>query len=465
MRVYNTLTRSLEEFKPINDKKITFYHCGPTVYWVQHIGNMRAMTMADLIRRSLIYLGHDVIFVRNYTDVGHLTSDQDTGEDKMEKGAKREGLTPTEIADKYIKIFEEDTRVLNILEPDFKPRATEYIQEMIEMIKILIDKGFAYVTEQAVVYDVSKFPNYNQLNHQKMEELVKGLGKGDVENPQKKHFADFNLWVFKKGRHKNALQIWPSPWGEGFPGWHIECSVMSEKLLGETIDIHMGGIEHIGVHHTNEIAQSEAASGKKFVNYWLHNEWLVANDEKMAKSQGTGFTLKQVVEKGFDPLALRYFFLNAHYRSKQNFTWQALDSTQNSLRNLQQKILDLKKKSLKKLNYELQITNYKNKFSEFLSSDFQIPQALALLWEVLKSDLKDEEKLALALDFDRVLGLNLANIFEEKIPDEVIKLAEDREKTRSNKDFQKSDELRKETLSLGYVIEDTKTGYKLKKLS
>ena len=222
MKVYNTLSRKLEEFKPISENKIRFYNCGPTVYWVQHIGNIRAMVWADMIRRSLIYLGYQITFVRNYTDVGHLTSDEDIGEDKMEKGAKREGLTPQQIADKYIKIFEDDTKALNILVPDYKPRATEYIKEMQEMIKTLLNKGYAYITKQAIVYDVSKFPNYNQLNRQKIELNKQGMGKGQIEDPEKKHFADFNLWVFKEGVHKNALQTWPSPWGEGFPGWHIE---------------------------------------------------------------------------------------------------------------------------------------------------------------------------------------------------------------------------------------------------
>jgi len=214
MKLYNTLTRKIEEFKTIKEKEVLFYHCGPTVYWVQHIGNLRAMTWADLIRRSLIYLGYNVKFVRNYTDVGHLTSDEDIGEDKMEKGAKREGLTPQQIANKYIKIFENDTDALNILEPDFKPRASEYIEQMQKMIQILIDKGFAYITDLAVVFDVSKFPDYNKLNHQNLELNKQGAGKGKVEDPQKKHFADFNLWVFKKGTHKNALQTWSSPWGE-----------------------------------------------------------------------------------------------------------------------------------------------------------------------------------------------------------------------------------------------------------
>jgi len=464
MKLYNTLTRKIEEFKPINDKKVTFYHCGPTVYWIQHIGNLRGMTMADLIHRTLIYLGFEVTFVRNYTDVGHFTSDQDTGEDKMEKGAKREGLTPREIADKYIKIFENDIKAINILEPSFKPRASDYIAPIVEMIQTLLNKGFAYITDQAVVYDVTKFPNYNQLNHQKMEELVKGLGKGDVENPGKRHFADFNLWVFKKGRHQNALQTWPSPWGEGFPGWHIECSVMSKKLLGETIDIHMGGIEHISIHNTNEIAQSEAVSGKKFVNYWLHNEWLVVNEKKMAKSTGTGFTLQQIIDKGFDPLALRYLFFNAHYRSKQNFTWQTLESAQNSLNNLRQKIVDLKTSENLRSNIKDLESNFKYQFTEFISSDFQIPQALALLWDVLKSDLNDKEKLALAIDFDRVFGLKLSEISEEKVPEEIIKLAEERKTARKNKDFTKADELRKEINKKGYQVEDKGKDFKISEI-
>ncbi|MBI2641477.1 cysteine--tRNA ligase, partial [Candidatus Roizmanbacteria bacterium] len=324
MLLYNTLTRKHEEFKPIEQGKIRFYHCGPTVYWVQHIGNLRAMTWADLIRRSLTFLGYKVTFVRNYTDVGHLVSDQDEGEDKMEKGARREGLTPSQIADKYIKIFNEDTQKLNIIPPDHAPRATEFIQQMIEMIQVLLKKKHAYITEYAVYFDISTFKNYNELNRQKIDLNIAGAGKGKIEDPGKKHFSDFALWFFKKGAHKNALQTWPSPWGEGFPGWHIECSVMAKSLLGETIDIHMGGVEHIAVHHTNEIAQSESANGIAFVNYWLHNEHLNVESEKMAKSAGTSFTLSDIIKKGYDPLDLRYFYLNAHYRSKQNFTWESL---------------------------------------------------------------------------------------------------------------------------------------------
>lgn len=462
MKVYNTLTRKLEKFEPIKEKEVLFYHCGPTVYWVQHIGNLRAMTWADLIRRSLIYLGYNVKFVRNYTDVGHLTSDQDQGEDKMEKGAKREGLTPQQIADKYIKIFENDTNSLNIIDPDHKPRASQYITQMQEMIKILLEKGLAYITDLAIVYDVSKFSDYNKLNHQKLDLNVAGAGKGKVDDPQKKHFADFNLWVFKKGAHKNALQTWPSPWGEGFPGWHIECSVMAKSLLGETIDIHMGGVEHIPVHHTNEIAQSEGTNGKPFVRFWLHNEHLNVNDEKMAKSQGTGFTLKEITDRGFHPLDLRYFYLSAHYRSKQNFTWEALEGARESLSKLKKIVLELKTANGSPKSDQSNL--FLDRFRQSLSNDFQIPQALAITWEMLKSNLPPEQKLELIFDFDKVFGLKLIEVTEEKIPEEIIKIAEDRKIARQKKDFKKSDELRIKIEKLGYKIEDLEENYKIKKL-
>lgn len=466
MYVYNTLTRRLGEFKAQNDKKVLFYHCGPTVYWVQHIGNLRAMVMADLIRRSLSYLGYNVKFVRNYTDVGHLTSDEDAGEDKMDKGSKREGKSPKEIADKYIAIFENDTAKLNIIPPDFRPRASDYVPQIIKMVQTLIDKGYAYVTDQAVVYDVGKFKNYNELNRQKLDENLKGAGSGEIENPQKRHPADFNLWVFKKGIHVNALQTWPSPWGEGFPGWHIECSVMAKELLGLTIDIHMGGIEHIAVHHTNEIAQSEAANGVKFVNYWLHNEHLDVDGRKMAKSEGTGFTLDQIEEKGFDPLALRYFFLQAHYRSKQNFTWEGLSASSEALMSVKNLVLSLKKETNRTMlsNEKLQkIDEYRVRFKEFLSNDFQIPQALAVTWEMLKSNIPSPDKLDLLFDFDQVMGLRLSEVTEMQIPEEIIRLKNERELARKNKDFGKSDELRKQIEKLGYIVEDTAEGSTIKK--
>lgn len=462
MKLYNTLTHQLEEFKPLNPSKVTFYHCGPTVYWIQHIGNLRGMTLADFIHRILIYQGYEVTFVRNYTDVGHLTSDQDTGEDKMEKGAKREGLSPDQIANKYIKIFENDTKLINILRPNFTPRATEYIKEMQIMIQALLDKNYAYITDQAILYDVSKFQNYNQLNHQKMTDLLKSSGKGEIINPQKRHFADFNLWVFKKGVHKNALQSWPSPWGEGFPGWHIECSVMVKKILGDTIDIHMGGIEHISVHHTNEIAQSEAANGKKFVNYWLHNEWLVAGNEKMAKSTDTGFTLKQIIDKGFNPLSLRYLFLNAHYRSRQNFTWEALTASNEALKKLYEYVLVFRKQVSPQFK-STKTDDFKIKFKNALANDFQTPQALAVMWEMVKSDISATDKLNLLFEFDKVFGLKLNETKIEIIPEKIIKLAEERKKAKQLKDFKLADKIRQEIINLGYNIEDSFEDYRVSK--
>ncbi len=408
LNLYNTLTRKKEIFKPIKNGEVLFYQCGPTVYWTQHIGNLRAMVLADFIRRTFLYNNYKVNFVRNYTDVGHLVSDGDTGEDKMEKGVKREGLSPTEIANKYIKIFEDDNKDLNTLEPSHKPKATEYIKEMQAMIQTLLEKGFAYNTDLAIYFDISKVENYTKLSGQNLEKNREGAGVSDTEDSQKKNSADFALWFFRAGKHENAIQYWPSPFnsplvenGNGFPGWHIECSAMSKKLLANTIDIHMGGIEHIPVHHTNEIAQSESANGVPLANYWLHNEWLMVNNGKMAKSEGTSYSLAELKEKDFNPLALRYFFLQANYRSKQNFTWEAMPSAQTGYDRLIKNINSLGA-TVGKID-----DNFRTEFNEKINNDFNTPQALALVFAVLKSKLADEDKLATILDFDKVLGLNL----------------------------------------------------------
>lgn len=466
MQIYNTLSRKLEEFKPIEENKIRFYHCGPTVYWVQHIGNMRAMVWADFIRRSLSYLGFNVNFVRNYTDVGHLTSDQDEGEDKMEKGAKREGLTPDEIANKYIQIFNQDTASLNILPPTHTPRATDYISQMIEMIKVLIEKKHVYMTDSAIYFDVSTFPTYNELNKQNLELNQKGLGKGAADDPQKKHFADFALWFLKKGEHKNAMQTWDSPWGIGFPGWHLECSAMAKKLLGDQIDIHMGGVEHISVHHTNEIAQSESANdAKPFSRIWIHNEHLNVNNGKMAKSQGTSYTLRDLIDKGFDPLDLRYFFMSAHYRSQQNFTWEALTGAREALKKLKENVIQLKSKKskIKSEDQKSKGEEYRIRFAAYISHDFEIPQALALLWEIIKSDLSSNNKLNLIFDFDSVFGLKLNEVKEDIIPQEIIELANKRLIAKQKKDFKKADEFRIQIEEKGYGTTDTKESYKIYK--
>ncbi|MDD4333121.1 MAG: cysteine--tRNA ligase [Patescibacteria group bacterium] len=478
--LYNTLTREKEEFKPIKKGKVGFYHCGPTVYWTQHIGNMRGMTCADVIVRTLKYSGYDVTHIRNYTDVGHLTSDEDEGEDKMEKGAKREGLSPDDIARKYIKIFEQDTAALNILEPNIKARATEHVPEMIKMAESLISKGYAYATDLAIYFDVNKFKDYGNLSGQRVEDKESGAGKGEVSDPQKRNPEDFAVWFFRAGAHKNALQFWPSPFqsplvenGNGFPGWHIECSAMSKKYLGDTIDIHMGGIEHIPVHHTNEIAQSEAANGVKFVNYWIHNNHLVVNDCKMAKSEGTCYSVEEVREKGFDPIVLRYFFLGAHYRAKQNFTWEALLAARNGFEHLRNQIRDLRfnlpalptGQAGRAGNSDLRINeNFKNIFLEKINDDFNMPEALAVMQEVLKSDLSAGEKLGTIFDFDKVFGLNLAGENNDlPLPEEIQKLIINRQQARKDKNFSESDRLRDEIEKLGFTVEDSKEGMRVYK--
>ena len=455
MHFYNTLTRKLEEFKPLNSAEVSFYHCGPTVYWTQHIGNLRGMLVGDLLRRTFEYLGYQVKHVRNYTDVGHLTSDADEGEDKMAKGVRREKKTPEEIAQKYIDIFEKDVRAMNMLEPSFKPRPSKLIPEIIEMVSTLADKGYAYVADLAVYYDVSKFKNYYALSRQKPEAQHK-----DLEDPQKKHSQDFALWFFKKNKHKDALQTWPSPWGEGFPGWHIECSVMSKKYLGESIDIHLGGVEHIPVHHTNEIAQSEAVSGKHFVNYWLHNEHLLVNNNKMAKSEGTGFSLEEIMAKKFDPMDLRYFFLQAHYRSQQNFTWEALKAAAVGRQNFLSKVFLLRQKALGKKG---QIDeSFKKRFMSSIEDDLNVPQALGIVWDMLESGIPPQNLMVTLYDFDRVLGLKIRDSLVVHIPEEIYMLTKKREELRRGKEFSEADKVRAEIEKKGYLIEDLDAGFVVK---
>jgi len=480
MQIYNTLTRKKQEFKPIKPKQVLMYHCGPTVYWTQHLGNMRAMVLADLVVRTFKYLDYKTKLVRNYTDVGHLTSDSDAGEDKMETSARQENLSPEEIAKKYTDIFNNDIKLLNTLEADEKPVATKCIKDMQKMVQVLLDKKFAYSTDLAIYFDVSKAKNYTKLSKQNLDELKKDSGKAEVSDPNKKSPLDFALWFFKTGKHENALQTWKSSFksplvknGEGFPGWHIECSVMAKKFLADTIDIHMGGVEHISIHHTNEIAQSESANGVKFVKYWLHNEHLLVNNAKMSKSQGTSYSLQQVIDKHFNPLALRYFFLQAHYRSKQNFTWEALDGAQTALDKLYSFIISCSHpgrsgaESKDPAVIEKCKNNYKNKFIEYISNDFIIPAALALVWEIIKDDRLDyNTKKQLILDFDKVLGLNLQNPpaqKEIKIPKEIKELVKQREQAREGKDWDEADALRHKIEDAGFSVEDGEEGSVVKK--
>jgi len=478
MKLYNTLTRRVEVFTPLIEGKVSFYHCGPTVYWTQHIGNLRGMAMGDILVRTLRRFGYEVTHVRNYTDVGHLTSDSDTGEDKMEKGAKREGLTPDEIAKKYIDVFEKDTKALNLVEPDFKPRPSQHILDIVAMVETLIEKGYAYTTDLAVYFDVSKFSDYTRLSHQKLEKNVGGAGKGEVEDQGKRNFSDFALWIFKTGSHANALQTWDSPFssasvtdGRGFPGWHIECSVMAKKYLGATLDLHMGGVEHIPIHHTNEIAQSEAANGVPFVRYWIHNEHLVVNQEKMAKSSGTGLSVDEVKKKGFDPLSLRYFYLTAHYRTRQNFTWEALTAAQNALTELRHQAAAVKKQASKRhtLSDEklTKVDEFRQKFDDALSNDLNTPQALAVVWELTKSNVPSQDKYELLLDFDELLGFHLAdvsvNVGDVVIPEDVKQIGVEIDRFRKEKKFDEADALRSRVISKGYSVASTPTGTVIRK--
>ena len=448
MQIYNTLTRQLEEFEPINPPTVTFYQCGPTVYSHQHIGNLFSAVKGDMIRRSLQYLGYDVKYTRNITDVGHLVSDGDEGEDKIAKGAKKEGLSPIEITEKYTDLYHADLEKLNVFEPDFETKATEYIEQMADLVQSLLDKGFAYATDKAIYFEVDKFPRYNELNRQNLEKNIGGAGHGDTGDSKKKKPYDFAVWFFKTGSHADALQTWDrkfegieQPILAGFPGWHIECSAMAEDTLGQPIDIHMGGVEHIPVHHTNEIAQSECGYGKTFVKYWLHHEMLLIDGGKMSKSIGNVYTLDQLIEKGFDPLDYRYFLLQAHYRSKQNFTWEALEGAKNARAKLNAAL------SSDKLT-GTPIAKYLQKFKEALSNDFNLPQALAVIWKVLKLDSSEQDKTATILELDKVLSLGLESQREQKPAvennPEVDTLLRQREEARANKDFEKADQIRDE---------------------
>lgn len=480
IQVFNTLGRKKEEFKPLQSNRATMYYCGPTVYWTQHIGNLRGAMCADVVVRSLNYLGFEVEWVRNYTDVGHMTSDGDTGEDKMAKAAAREQLDPLAIADKYIKIYEHDTAALNLLEPTHKIRATAAIEEMKAMVQTLLDKGFAYATPLAIYFDTSQAKDYTKLSGQKLEMNKQGAGSGEISDTEKRQPADFALWFFKAGAHANAIQSWPSNFkselvenGQGFPGWHIECSAMSKKFLGDTLDFHLGGIEHVPVHHTNEIAQSEAANGVKYVNYWLHNEHLLVNSGKMSKSEGTSFSLADIESKGYKPMELRYFYLQAHYRSKLNFTWESIEAAKSGLDSIYRQVRALHTPASGHPSEEGNLSqglidlDYQEEFSACLADDFNTSKALAVLQEVLKSDMMEQDKLATVLDFDRVLGLNFEQavfVKAEALPANIIELKSQRDEARLNKNWAESDRLRAEIEALGYIVEDSKDGTRIVKI-
>ncbi|HME87202.1 MAG TPA: cysteine--tRNA ligase [Candidatus Nanoarchaeia archaeon] len=460
--LFNTLTKSVQPFAPIKKDVVSMYCCGPTVYNYAHIGNLRTYIFEDILRRTLEYNGYHVKHVMNITDVGHLTSDADEGEDKMLSGAKREGKTVWDIAKFYEKAFMSDIEKLNIRKPSIVCRATEHIKEMIEMIQKLEKNGHAYVAGGNVYYDVSTFPAYGDFARLNLEELNQSRVEED-SNKRNRH--DFVLW-FTKSKFEDQAMKWDSPWGTGYPGWHIECSAMSTKYLGDQFDIHCGGIDHVNVHHTNEIAQTEGATNKKpWVNYWLHGDFLVLEKEKMSKSAGTFLTMQSLIDKGYDPLDYRYFCLGAHYKTQLMFSFEALDAAKQAYSRLRNKVIELKKDQSSK--NKANKTEYQKSFSDAISDDLNISKALGIVWELVKDDqLGNQEKLELIFDFDTVFGLKLREAKEEEIdvPEDVKQLAEQRTAAKKSKNFAESDRLRNLLAEKGFVIEDKSDGsYKIKK--
>jgi cysteinyl-tRNA synthetase len=458
IHVYNTLTRSKVPLVPLDGKRVRMYTCGPTVYNYAHIGNLRTYIFEDLLKRTLIYNDMPVLHVMNITDVGHLTSDADEGEDKMEKGATREGKSVWDIAAFYTAAFRSDLDRLNILEPDIWCKATDHIKEQIAQIQTLESKGFTYTIDDGVYFDTSRLDDYGKLARLDIENLKAGARIEVAEG--KRNPTDFALWKFSPKDAKRAME-WESPWGVGFPGWHIECSAMSMKYLGEQFDIHCGGIDHIPVHHTNEIAQAEAATGKRpWVNIWMHGEFLVMDKAKMAKSGENFLTLSVLREKGVDPLIYRYFCLTAHYRQQLGFSWEGIESAKSSYNALHTKMLDLHEH--KTVGRSAPEAEHKHRiaFNDAINDDLNIPQALAALWTVLRDEkLANERKIMLAEEFDNVLGLGIKGMGrKEEIPAEIKALAHERHEARTKKDWAASDRLRADINAKGYIIDDKTDG-------
>ncbi len=461
MKLFNTFTQTKEEFKPISPPAVGIYSCGPTVYDFAHIGNLRAYIFADILKRALLTNGYRPKHIVNITDVGHLTGDRDMGEDKLAKAAKAQRKTAWEIASFYTDAFLRDIKQLNILLPDKFPKATDHVKDMIKLIQKLEKKGFVYCTNDGVYFDTSKSKDYGKLARLDIEGLLEGAR---VEtNPEKKHPTDFALWKLSvpKGTHpeqgegsKRDME-WDSPWGIGFPGWHIECSAMSAKYLGQPFDIHTGGVDHVPVHHTNEIAQSEGAFGKPLANYWLHSEFVLIGDTRIGKSEGNLVTLEELKNKGCSPLAYRYFVLLGHYRSKLNFTWEALGAAQNALDNLYSTIAEYGPAP------KIGCAEFERQFIDAVNDDLDTPKALATLWDLLDSDYPSEAKLESLFKFDQILGLSLKVTWEElrrPLPEEVKELVEKREALRNTQKWDEADKLRGQIEKFGFEIKDTDKG-------
>ena len=459
LKLYNTLTKRKEIFKPIHGNEVRIYSCGPTVYKDATIGNMRTNVFMDILRRVLKYNGYTLKHVMNITDVGHLVSDADEGEDKMIKSAKEEGKTPLEIAEFYTKRFLKDLKDLNIDMPEIICKATDHIDDMLKFVEELMKKGYAYETSTAIYFDVSKLDEYGVLSGIKLEEQKEGA-RVEVDK-EKKNPYDFALWIKAPENH---LMKWDSPWGLSYPGWHIECSAMSKKYLGEEFDIHTGGIDLIPTHHENEIAQSKGLTGKNPARFWIHGEYLLINGGKMSKSLGNVYLLSDIIKRGYSPLSYRIFCFSASYRNKLNFTWEAIDASNKALI----KLKEAYKKHLEG-NDDVQeeiINEFENKFHEAINDDLNMPLAMSIVWEVAKYNLKSKKLANLLLKFDTVLGIKIDELEEnkEEIPDEVLELVEKRKQARQDKNWELSDKIRDEINKKGYNIKDQKDGVIIEKL-
>lgn len=463
MKIYNTLTKQIDEFKLHDGNNVKMYTCGPTVYHFAHIGNLRTYIFEDIFEKGLNYLGYNVKRVMNITDVGHLTSDSDTGEDKMLKGARREHKTVYEIADFYTKAFFEDTKKLNIKKPETVEKASDHIDFYIKMIEKLIEKDYAYLSNGNVYFDISKANDYYKLSGKSSNDLIVGAREDVDLDIHKKNPADFVLW-FTTSKFENQAMVWDSPWGVGYPGWHIECSGISIQFLGEYLDIHCGGVDNIFPHHTNEIAQSEAYLGHKWCPYWVHGEHLNDQSGKMSKSNGEFLTLSLLEEKGYNPLVYRLFCLQSHYRNQLVFSYDALDTTKNTYQKLKNKINTLKD-SENQID-ESAFNKYQEKFKDAISNDLNTSLMLTTLYDVLKADINDDTKLKLISSFDTVLSLDLlktdeansTNDLDKELIKHIEEKIEERKQAKQNKNFELADKIRDELLNEGIIIKDTREG-------
>lgn len=452
LHLYNTASRSIEEFVPLSAPTVTMYACGPTVYDYTHIGHLRKYIGDDILRRTLTLLGYEVKHVMNITDVGHLTNDSDEGDDKFEKKASTEGKSVWDIAEFYTHYFHTSMQAVNVLAPTIEPRATTHVPQMVALVEQLLAKGFAYETSQAIYFDVAKDPAYGELSGQKLEQKEIGARDDVVTDPDKHHPADFALWFKRVGKFADHAMYWASPWGDGFPGWHIECSAMSMHYLGETIDIHTGGIDHIPVHHENEIAQSECATGHPFVRYWVHHDFLTVDGVKMSKSLNNFYNVDDIRSRNLSPLAVRLMCMQTSYRKPLNFTWKTLETADIALKKLQ-------RFAAKQPFVGDVVATYRDAFIEALSDDMNTAKALAVVWELLNdSAIENKDKWATLLIFDTVLGLDLARVAKIVITPEVLAIAKKRDEARANKDYALSDKIRAQLETFGYDVLDTPEG-------